>query len=138
MPADPKSVLIVDDNFTIRAALRAFIERTMGMQVCGSVANGADAVAKASEEKPNLVLMDLSMPVMNGLEAASAIRKAVPQSTIVIFTLFSDHLGELLARASGVDLIVSKTEGPAGLLHALEPFLTRRAQSSPKNPALPI
>lgn len=135
MSAQTKSVLIVDDNFNIRAALRAFIECTMGMQVCDSAGNGVDAITKASEKKPDLVLIDLSMPVMNGLDAASAIKKALPEAHIVVFTLFSDNLGELLARAAGVDLVVSKTEGAMGLLHALQPFLTRRLQSWPKEPA---
>jgi len=135
MSAQTKSVLIVDDNFNIRAALRAFIECATGMQVCDSAGNGADAIAKASEKKPDLVLIDLSMPVMNGLEAASAIKKALPQAHIVVFTLFSDNLGELLAKAAGVDLVVSKTEGARGLLHALRPFLTQRLQSWPKEPA---
>jgi DNA-binding NarL/FixJ family response regulator len=120
MTSQTKSVLIVDDNFTVRAALRAFVERTMGLLVCASAANGADAIEKASEHKPDLVLMDLSMPVMNGLDAAGAIKKAAPNARIVVFTLYSDTLGKLLASAAGVDLVVSKADGPAGLLHGLE------------------
>lgn len=123
MLAQPQSVLIVDDNFNVRAALRAFIECTMGMQVCAWAANGAEAIKKAEEHKPALVLIDLSMPVLNGLDASSAIRRVLPETRIVIFTLYSDMLGELLAKAVGVDLIVSKSEGAAGLLRALRPFL---------------
>lgn len=126
MPVQPKCVLIVDDNFNIRAALRAFVERTLGIQVCDSAKDGVEALKKAEEQRPDLVLMDLSMPVMNGLEAASAIKKAVPEVRILIFTLYSDNLGELLAKAAGVDLVLSKTEGAAGLLHALRPLLTGR------------
>lgn len=63
------------------------------------------------------------MPVMNGFDAASAIRNAVPEARIVLFTLYSDTLGELLAKAAGVDLVVSKSEGSAGLLSALGPLL---------------
>ena len=63
------------------------------------------------------------MPVMNGFEAASAIKKTNPGARILIFTLYSDHLGELLAKAAGVDLVVSKTEGTAGLLYALGTLL---------------
>src|SRR5690348_17654032 len=96
MPAQSTSVLIVDDNFNIRAALRAFAERTMGMRVCASAANGVEAVARAEEHRPDLVLIDLSMPMMNGLDAAATIRKAVPHAHIVVFTLFSDNLGQLL------------------------------------------
>lgn len=126
MATQPKSVLIVDDNSNVRSALHAFMERTMGMFVCDSAQNGIEAIRKAEEQRPNLVLIDLSMPKMNGLDAAVLIRKALPEARIVIFTLFSDSLGELLARAVGVDLIVSKAEGVAGLLRALDPFLQSR------------
>lgn len=118
-----KSVLIVDDNFSIRAALRAFFERSMGVEVCGWAGDGSAAVRKAQELKPDLVLLDLSMPSMNGLEAASVIRKALPSARIVVFTLYPDTLGQLLAKAAGVDLVISKAEGAAGLLHALGPLL---------------
>jgi DNA-binding NarL/FixJ family response regulator len=120
-----KSVLIVDDNFNVRAALRAFVERNLGLQVCASASDGTEAITKAAQLKPDLVIMDLAMPVMNGLDAAAIIRKTVPDSRIVVFTLYSDTLGEFLAKAAGVDLVVSKTEGAAGLLHALGPYLDR-------------
>ena len=138
MPAQNTSVLIVDDNFNIRAALRAFAERTMGMRVCASAANGVEAVARAEEHRPDLVLIDLSMPMMNGLDAAATIRKAVPHAHIVVFTLFSDNLGQLLAKAAGVDLVVSKAEGAAGLLHALEPFLANRLATARTTPLFPV
>lgn len=102
----------------------------MGMKVCASTANGADAVAKAQERKPDLVLIDLAMPMMNGIDAASAIKKAAPATRIVVFTLYSDSLGELLARATGVDIVVSKTEGATGLLHALGHLLAKQSQST--------
>lgn len=126
MPAQTQSVLIVDDNFNVRAALRGFVERTLGLEVCASVGDGLEAIKRAEEHKPDMVLIDLSMPVMNGLDAASAIRKALPNARIVVFTLYSDMLGELLARAVGVDLIISKSEGAAALLRALEPLLAER------------
>ena len=131
MATPPKTVLIVDDNFTVRAALRAFVERTMGMQVCGSAANGAEAIEKAGECKPDLVLMDLSMPLMNGLDAASAIKRAAPGARIVVFTLYSDPLGKLLATATGVDLVISKSDGPAGLLHGLGSLFEQPTAAAP-------
>jgi DNA-binding NarL/FixJ family response regulator len=124
-----KSVLIVDDNFNIRGALRAFLERSLGMEVCASARDGSEAIKIAKEQKPDLVLMDLSMPLMNGLEASSAIRKALPDTRIVVFTLYSDTLGKLLAKAAGVDLVISKSDGTAGLLHALGPLLEKPPRS---------
>jgi DNA-binding NarL/FixJ family response regulator len=132
MGVQTKSVLIVDDNFTVRAALRTFVERNMGMQVCATAANGAEAIGKAREYQPDLVLMDLGMPVMNGLDAASAIKKATPNSRIVIFTLYSDTLGKLLASGAGIDLVISKSDGPDALLHGLECLFDLPARNAPR------
>ena len=95
------------------------------MYVCGEASNGAEAVKIAKECKPDLVLMDLRMPEMNGAEAASAIRSSLPDTRIVIFTLFSDSLGRFMAKMSGVDVVVSKSEGLTGLAKALQELLTR-------------
>lgn len=123
MAARTTSVLIVDDNANVRSALRMFLENKMQMRICGEAANGVEAIAIAQEFRPGVVVMDLSMPSMNGVEAASIIKKATPESHIVVFTLYSDSLGESMARAAGVDVVVSKTEGASGLVAALRPFL---------------
>lgn len=101
----------------------------MGVEVCEWAGDGCEAVRKAQEHKPDLVLLDLSMPVMNGLEAASVIRKTLPHSRIVVFTLYPDKLGQQLAKAAGVDLVISKAEGAAGLLHALGSLLDPFSQA---------
>jgi DNA-binding NarL/FixJ family response regulator len=123
MTGRPKAVLIVDDNSLLRSALRRFLEQNTDIQVCGEAADGAEAIEKAREFRPGLILMDFSMPALNGLEAAWAIRKVMPDTRIVVFTLYSDMVGQAMAKASGVDLVVSKTEGAAGLLRALHPYL---------------
>jgi DNA-binding NarL/FixJ family response regulator len=120
----PETVLIVDDNASIRFALRHFLEKTTRMQVCGEAADGLEAVIKAKSLSPDLILMDVSMPRMNGIEAASVIRKKKPDVRIVAFTLFPHVIGFSLARASGVDLVVSKTDGASGLTDALSSFLS--------------
>jgi two-component system NarL family response regulator len=93
------------------------------VQVCGEAGDGAEAVQKANELRPGLILMDFAMPTLNGLQASCAIRKTMPDTRIIVFTVHSDMLGKALAKASGVDLVVSKTEGAAGLLKALRPYL---------------
>jgi DNA-binding NarL/FixJ family response regulator len=118
----PETVLIVDDNASIRFALRDFLEKTTRLQVCGEAADGLEAVIKAKSLSPDLILMDVSMPRMNGIEAASVIRKRKPDVRIVAFTLYPHVVGFSLARASGVDLVVSKTDGAAGLTNALTSF----------------
>lgn len=118
-----KTVLVVDDNANVRAGLRHFLENAAHLDVCGEAADGQQAVEQATKHRPCLVLMDLSMPNMNGAEAASVIRRLLPNTRIVIFTLFADSFGKAMAKFSGVDLVVSKSDGTAGLLQALQPFL---------------
>lgn len=118
-----KAVLIVDDNAMVRAALRVFLEGSTRLRVCGEAADGTEAILKAKELRPGLILMDLSMPNMNGAEAAWLIRKTLPETRIVVFTLYSDSFGQMLAAKAGVDLVVPKTEGAAGLMKALHPLL---------------
>lgn len=118
-----QAVLIVDDSVTVRSAIRTFLEVTMQMKVCGEAADGLEAIQMASEHKPTLILMDLSMPSMNGVEAASVIKKQAPESRIVVFTLYTDAIGRAMAKAAGVDVVVSKSEGATGLMRALLPLL---------------
>lgn len=122
-----EAVLIVDDNLMVRAALRVFLEGSTELKVCGEAADGREAILKAKELRPGLVLMDLSMPNMNGVEAAWVIRQAVPEARIVVFTLYSDSLGKMLAAKAGVDLVVPKTEGASGLMKALHPLLGKHS-----------
>ena len=125
-----KSVLIVDDNDLVRSALRGFLEKRTSLLVCGEAADGTEAVRVAKELEPGLVLMDLSMPQMNGIEAALLIRKAMPETRIVIFTMYSDLVGKALATKAGIDLVVPKAEGAEGLMSALRPLLDSSASAS--------
>lgn len=93
MPNEAKSVLIVDDHAYIRDELRLFIQSRPGMCVCGEASDGVEAVAIAKRTRPDLILMDLSMPRTNGVEAAAAIRQELRRTHLVVFTLFSDLLG---------------------------------------------
>lgn len=122
---EAKRVLVVDDNANIRAGLRHFLEAAAELEVCGEAADGLQAIEQAIKQKPAVILMDLSMPNLNGAEAASVIRHALPDTRIVIFTLFSDSFGRFTARLSGVDVVLSKSEGLTGLTKALQGLFTR-------------
>jgi DNA-binding NarL/FixJ family response regulator len=80
-------VLVVDDHQMLREALVGLLELA-GFEVVGAVADGADATVLATELAPDLVLMDLSMPVMNGLDATRLLREVVPEVAIVVFSAF--------------------------------------------------
>jgi DNA-binding NarL/FixJ family response regulator len=108
-------LLIVDDDAIIRSAIRAFVEAD-GYKVCGEAADGFDAVRQATELQPDVILLDLSMPRLNGAEAASVLRHAMPRVPIVLFTMHADDFGKKFASAIGVHVVLSKPEGLSKLL----------------------
>ena len=114
------SVLIVDDNQMVRKVMRHFFETLPDWKVGGEAEEGADAIQKATELKPDLILLDFSMPIMNGLEAASVLKKKLPDAHIIVFTIFADALGSSLVSAFGVDSVVPKSEGLPGLEKAVK------------------
>jgi DNA-binding NarL/FixJ family response regulator len=115
----PNSVLIVDDNPVVRSAMRDLFESWTDWKIGGEAEDGVEAIRKAVELKPDLVLLDVSMPRLNGIEAASILKKMFPDVQIVVFTMFDDSLGSTLRSAVGVDLVVPKAEGLNGLVKAV-------------------
>jgi DNA-binding NarL/FixJ family response regulator len=112
------TVLIVDDSVAIRRSLRSCIEREGEMTVCGEAENGAIAVEKVRELSPDVVILDLQMPVMNGLEAARAIAAMAPQTAMVMLTLHTHDALASEAQAAGIREVLSKTDAVPGLLLA--------------------
>jgi DNA-binding NarL/FixJ family response regulator len=115
----PNSVLIVDDNPVVRSAMRDLFESWTDWKIGGEAEDGVEAIRKAVELEPDLVLLDVSMPRLNGIEAASILKKMFPGVQIVVFTMFDDSLGSTLRSAVGVDLVVPKAEGLNGLVKAV-------------------
>jgi len=103
-----KTVLVVDDNPPIRKTLAgAFLSD--GFKTCSEAENGTEAVELAQRVKPDVITMDLSMPGISGLVAASALRKLFPRVPIILFTLYANKLLEIEAAKAGVSLVLSKT-----------------------------
>jgi len=105
-----KTVLIVDDNEIIRRGLRELFTAEPDFDVCGEAENGREAIEKAQELHPDLIVLDLSMPVMNGIDAARVLSKLMPTLPLIIFSEHSDVLSEAEARSAGVSDLVSKSE----------------------------
>jgi DNA-binding NarL/FixJ family response regulator len=104
-------VLIVDDNPVIRRLVRDYIEQDLNWQVCGEAENGKVAVEKVDALRPDIVILDLQMPVMNGLEAARQITVKSPETAMVMFTMHSSEQLLKDAKAVGVQAVLSKPEG---------------------------
>ena len=102
------TILIVDDHATIRTAVRDLLESSLTSVVCREAENGVDAITKAHELKPDLIVLDLSMPVMNGFEAAKILRDLLP--AIPIFMLTAHYMAETVQAAlqGGIRAVFSK------------------------------
>ena len=103
-------MLIVDDNPLIRQALCELFTREGDFDVCAEAGDGKDAIEKAQLFHPDLIVTDLSMPVMNGLEEARALMKLMPTVPVIVFTAFLSSALEKEAAASGVSAIIAKSE----------------------------
>lgn len=123
-----KRILIVDDGEEVRQVLRAVFEARSSYEVCGEASNGVEAVAMARELKPDLVLLDVAMPMLNGVEVASVLAGSIPNLPIVLYTMYNEMLGLTLATAVGAKAVVSKADGIGKLLECvrnlLEPPIT--------------
>jgi len=124
LPVTPMSngLLIVDDDPTIRSIIRSFVE-AQGYKVCGEAADGIEAIERAKELQPDLILLDLAMPRLNGAEAAGVLRRSMPRVPILLFTMFAGDFGEKLASAIGVNVVLSKPEGLSKLGEHLKVLL---------------
>jgi len=104
----PKCILIVDDSAVVRKTLWETLEQQGGWEVCGEAADGREAIEKAQQLEPDLVVLDISMPVMNGLEAARELKRLLPSVPLVMFTSFQTPHLKREALAAGVSAVVSK------------------------------
>jgi two-component system chemotaxis response regulator CheY len=126
-----KSVLIVDDSAFVRKALCETFRREDDLDVCGEAENGRDAIEKARQLHPDLIVLDLSMPVMNGLDAARVLRRLMPSVPLIMYSAFGDRYLEEQARLIGISSLISKSEPVAALIGQARNLLSAPASSSP-------
>jgi DNA-binding NarL/FixJ family response regulator len=98
----------VDDHEVIRRQLRSLFSEHPEFTICGEAVHGMDAIEKAQQLSPDLIILDLSMPEMNGLEAASALRYMMPDVPLFLLTAHYSRELELAARGSGICAVFSK------------------------------
>jgi DNA-binding NarL/FixJ family response regulator len=119
-----KKILIVDDNPAVRRQLRTFLLRQSGeWEVCGEAENGKEGVEKARQLLPDLIILDLSMPVMNGLQAARELHRLMPEIPMVLFTTFDSQFLEREAKDAGIRALRSKSEGVDTLFTSIHGLL---------------
>ena len=110
------SVLIVDDSPTIRKVICELFTREGDFEVCGEAENGQQAIEKAMDLKPALIVTDLSMPVMNGLAATRILRKLMPRVPIILYSAHIDPHVETEALAAGASAVIPKSDAVALLI----------------------
>ena len=121
-------VLIVDDCDAVRGAVRFVLERRPGLEICGEAIDGLDAIEKAKTLLPDLILLDLNMPRLNGAAAAPVLKKISPGVPIMLFTMYEEAIGQL-ARAE-VDLVLSKPAALHQLADKVHDLLAGHASSA--------
>ena len=119
----PKCILIVDDHANVRKIIRDYLENESGFEVCGEAVDGYDAIQKAKELNPDLIILDLSMPQMNGIEAARVLKKILPQTPIVMLTSHDPSTLGYDTRAAGIDAVVAKNGDMSLLMARLQSLL---------------
>ena len=120
-----RNILLVDDSDFERFTIRAAVEGLTQFRICGEASNGVDAITMATELKPDLVIMDLAMPLMDGLAASVALKNAMPELPVVLLTLYADELNEPRLSGRGPAIVLSKADGLGPLLECLERLLGR-------------
>lgn len=122
-----KSVLIVDDNAPIREALCELFTREGDFEVCGEAGNGQEAIDQAQRLHPDLIVLDLSMPVMNGIDAAHVLKQLMPAVSLILYSAVEDKFMEHKARHRGFSEVVSKSENVSVLIDKARGLLYPRA-----------
>ena len=118
-----KRIMVVDDNPAIRKILRNILEFDHDWTVCGEGVDGRDGVEKAKNLKPDLIVLDVSMPVMNGLEAARILHQIMPDVPVILCSLHTDRVLEMEARGAGVTAVFSKAENMQTLINKARELL---------------
>lgn len=125
-------ILVADDHTVFRTGVRALVNAQTGLEVCGEASTGSETLAQVRKMKPDLVLLDLTMPEPNGLEVARTIREENPETDVLVLSMhFSEELAREVIRAGALGYVL-KSDAESDVLAAIdharhrEPFFTSR------------
>ena len=116
-------ILVADDHEAVRKGVCAILASRLDVEVCGEASNGQEAIVKAHDLKPDLIILDITMPVLSGLDAARVIRLTLPELPILLLTM---HEGKHIiedAQKIGIEGFVYKSDASASLLAAVDAVL---------------
>jgi DNA-binding NarL/FixJ family response regulator len=124
-------VLLIDDDALVRAGLRMILSSSEEIEVVGEAADGADAVAAVQAHRPHVVLMDIRMPVMDGIAATAAIRRLLSPPHVIVLTTFQADEHVMSALRAGADGFLLKDTAPAEIINAVRLVAAGEAMLSP-------
>jgi len=122
-------VLLADDNVVVRSAVRRLSRAHPDFEVSEEAENGLDVLQKAQSLRPDLIMLDLAMPAMNGLEAAPALRKLLPTTRLILLTVHNGPEVERLSREAGLDAVVPKNQASSRLIVQARALLKSSGES---------
>ena len=138
----PVRILVADDHHVVRTGLRSLLESKSGWQVCGEAANGREAVEKAGKLKPDVAVLDIAMPLLNGVEATRQIRKLSPKTEILILSMHDSELLVQEVMEAGALGYILKDDADRNLiaavdaLHRHEAYLSSRVSNAASRASL--
>jgi len=139
----PLRILVADDHHVVRTGLRTLLETEKGWEVCAEAGNGREAVEKVREHKPDVAVLDISMPLLNGVEATRQIRKLSPGTEVLILTMHESESLIQEALAAGARGYILKDDADRSLIAAVssvarhKPYLSTRVSEVFSNTVLP-
>jgi DNA-binding NarL/FixJ family response regulator len=127
-------ILLADDHEIVRAAIRLLLQSQRDWMICGEADNGQVAIDKAKELRPDLVVLDIVMPVLNGFDAAMLIKALLPGTAVLAYTILESEGLLHESQRIGLDGYVSKFDGGRALLQAIDEVQRRRSQAAADRP----
>ena len=124
----PKRVLIADDNESVRKVIRSLVDQQPGIEVCAVTRDGIETAETAIALRPDLLIVDVLMPGLNGIEVTSVVKKSLPTAKIVLFTMYDDAI-RALAPVMGANALLTKSDGITALLRTVRTMLSDKVKT---------